>query len=111
MEYCRDAEARVLAEEALRGVGEISDGAGGERGLAGDAREVADAVAERIARLGFIEGVVDGVAGEVDAAELGDLLVERHAADEVADSIIDRERGVAIRLRHSGSIGVRSGWE
>ena len=108
-----DAEAGFLDEPALDVVAEfdlVDDGSAGVRWsaqLAG-ARDVADAVGDED---GGGIGVPAGLPGVhpffilPDGGDLGDFLLQRHAADEVFDAVVDRSGGVAVEGVGRGLFG------
>jgi len=61
-------------------------------------------VPETRARPPDVEAVVGDELGEPHAAELRDLLLERHASQQVVDARVERSGGVAIdrRVAHGG---------
>ena len=100
----RNAEPCVLHEHALDVVGELRPRDGAQvRGRA-DPRDVARTVPETRARPPDVEAVVGDELGEPHAAELRDLLLERHASQQVVDARVERSGGVAIdrRVAHGG---------
>ena len=74
-----------------------------------DPRDVADPVAQD--RLGAlrVEAVRPRDLEDPGAAELGELLVERHECEQVGDAVVDRRRGVEIRRGRVGG-GHRISW-
>ena len=92
----RDAQARLLHEEALDLVGQRGDDGHLEARGAGHARDLPDARSEALVGLaGLDAGAVEDLE-DPDRAELGELLLERHAAQEVVDAIGDRERRIEV---------------
>ena len=49
------------------------------------------------------------VAARVPQHDLADLLLERHAAEQIVDALIHAQRGIAIRKRRGGGLRKRSG--
>ena len=102
MDDGRDAEPRLLDEEALHGVRERRALARAEDRGATDARHVPDAVREQLARRGDVEGAVVQESARPHAPDLGELLVEGHALDQVVEAPGRRNGGVAVRLVSGG---------
>ena len=92
----RDAEAGVLDEEALDVIAHARRGLGGQEGRAGDTRDLADALSQRGARLGRVEGLAVGDLGRPGGAQLGHLLVTVHAAEQVGRALGRAAAGVAV---------------
>jgi hypothetical protein len=92
----RDAQARALHEEALDLVGQRGDDGHREARRPGHARDLADARAQALLRLAVLEAIAVEHLEDPDGAELGELLLERHAAQEVVDAIGDRERRIEV---------------
>jgi hypothetical protein len=91
-----DAETRCLHQETLDGVHEGGALARPQPARTTDARDVPRAVAQQLARLRFGEGLGLDEPGRPHAAELRQLLVERHARQEVVHARIEATRGVPI---------------
>ena len=88
---------RVSVDEvALHLVGQLRGCAGVEAARPGDPRDLAEAVAQQRRRPRRIEAVAVGELEHPGAAELGDLLLGRHAGEQVGDPLGDRERRVAV---------------
>ena len=99
MDDGRNAQAGALHEEALDLVGEGGDGGHREARRAGHARDLPDARAQSLLRLAAVETIGVEHLEDPDGAELGELLLDRHAAQEVVDAIGDRQRRIEIGLR------------
>ena len=105
VEEDRDAEARVVFEPLLDGVGELDHCA--RVAMFAGARDFADAVFQEDGGVVGEEGalVIDeeqiGVGEELfvlpSAFELRDFFFERHAREEIGDALFDGEFGVAVR--------------
>ena len=91
-----DTEAGVVAQMALELVSEPCRLGGGEAARAAHARHVADPVGEHGRRARRVEPAGGRQLEDPRAAELGDLLVDRHPRQQVGDTLGDRRRRIAI---------------
>jgi hypothetical protein len=106
----RDAEATVIQGELLDRVDLVGPGlavvAHGRPGAAAgeDRADVVD-VEDVVEQVGVQRAAVPGCVRralehlDVDLAHLADLLVEVHAAEEVADPLVDGQRGIEVGSR------------
>ena len=86
-----DGDVLDLVDERRRVLGEQSGGRA-------DPGDLADAVGQQLARRGVVERVVADELVDPDGAQLRDLLLERHPAEQVGDAFVDRRRRVPVRL-------------
>ena len=77
-------------EEALDLVGQRGDDGHREARRAGHARDLPDAGAQALLGLAGLDAIGVEDLEDPDRAELGELLLERHARQEVVDAIGDR---------------------
>jgi hypothetical protein len=113
----RDAEPRALHEVFLHGVHELrvlprpEDDPGRLVAQLAGPRDLADPVAEDTGRLGRVEltlVVRDAFLALPDGEGLRDLLLERHAGEQVEDPLVDGPGGVAVGRPVLGERGERS---
>jgi hypothetical protein len=109
VEHHGDAEARVLDHPLLDRVGELGvlaraahvRAGGGPANLAG-ARQLAEAMTEQCGRAARDEGAL-GVLQRLERRpardELRDLLLDRHAPEQIDDALGDRAGGVLVQRR------------
>ena len=107
----RDAEPG-LEQEPLHLVGEQRCCRGAEARRPAHPGDVTDAGTDQRGRPLHVEAVVSGDLEHPDAAELSQFLVERHAVEEIRDSIVDRRgrvevQGVGVGERHGRRWSVR----
>ena len=89
---------RVSVDEvALDGVGQDGCVTRHQAAGPGDPRDLADAVAQQLGPLVHVERRPVGELEHPGAAELGDLLLDRHPREQVGDPLGDRQRRVPIR--------------
>ena len=97
VEEGRDAEPRLLDEEALDRIARLRRGDRAEVRRAGHPTDVADAVCEAVADERRIElRLAPEQLERPERAELGELLVERHPCEQVGDAGIDRLARVTV---------------
>ena len=98
MDDGRDAEPRLLDEEALDRVARLRRGDRAEVRRAGHPADVADAVGERGRGRapGSSSVSLRNSSNDQSEPELGELLVERHPREQVGDAGIDRQARVPV---------------
>ena len=97
VEEGRDAEPRLLDEEALDRVARLRRGDRAEVRRAGHPADVADAVCEAVADERRIQlRLAPEQLERPERAELGELLVERHPCEQVRDAGVDRQARVPV---------------
>ena len=97
MEERRDAEPRLLDEEALDRVADLGGGRRFEVRRARDPADVTNAAGEAIAdALGIQLRLAPEQLERPDRAELGELLIERHVGEEVGDARVDRQGCIPV---------------
>ena len=104
-----DAEAGVVDEPLLDLVVQTRDSGRAQPGRRGDPCDLTCAVGQVLAGGGRREVVVAHEFGGPHAAELCELLGECHAAQQVVDAVLDRQRGVAVRRVVAHGSGQRVG--
>jgi hypothetical protein len=102
----RDPEPRLLHEEALDLVGQRRDCRKLEVGRARHARDLSDPGAQARGGLARIEARALEDLEHPQRAELRELLVGRHAIQEIVDALVDRQRRVEVaRLGDACGVG------
>ena len=92
----RDAQAGFLDQEALDLVGQGGDVAGAQVGRPGKPGDLADAVSHQAAGMIAVQRSDPDDLERPDGSELGDLLLDRHAREQVCDTLLDGQGPVAI---------------
>ena len=92
----RDAEPRLLDEEALDGVGRLGDLDRAEVRRAGEPRQLAQAVLGEDGEALAVEPVVTDHLERPERPELGQLLRAGHPPEQVRDPLVDRPRRIAV---------------
>jgi hypothetical protein len=101
-----DPEARLLDQEALDLVGQRGDRGQLEVGRARHTGDLPDPGAEAARGLGRVDARSVEDLEHPQRAELRELLVGRHAVEEVLDAVIDRQRRIQVaRLGDACGVG------